>query len=161
MAGKQLKPNTMRILERGNVPYEPLFYDLGDVDFDGIAVAKALNTDPEHCYKTLCAVGKSGDHYIFVIPVAEEVDLKLAASACGEKNVALVHVKELPQLTGYERGAVSPLGLKRNFPIYFEETALLFETIEVSGGMKGCSLRVEPNALADLLQAKFAPLIRI
>ena len=144
MAGKQLKPNTMRILERGNVPYEPLFYDLGDVEFDGIAVAKALNTDPEHCYKTLCAVGKSGDHYIFVIPVAEEVDLK-----------------ELPELTGYERGAVSPLGLKRNFPIYFEETALLFETIEVSGGMKGCSLRVEPNALADLLQAKFAPLIRI
>lgn len=161
MADKQIKTNTMRILERAGVEYEPLFYELHSTDFDGLMVAKALNTDPEHCFKTLCATSKSGGHYIFVIPVCQEVDLKLAAAACGEKSVELVHVKELLALTGYERGAVSPLGLKKAFPIYIEETAQLFDKIEVSGGMKGCSLRVEPDALSALLDARFVPLIRV
>ncbi len=158
MAKQQSKTNVMRILEAAGLPYEPLYYDLGDADFSGEAVCKALGVSPEESFKTLCARGERKGIAVFVIPVAGELDLKAAAAACGDKAVALVPVKELKALTGYERGGVSPVGMKKPYPVFIDETAQLFEHIEISGGLKGCSVKLEPEPLAAFLGAAFAPL---
>ena len=155
---KQNKTNVMRLLEAAGVEYKPLYYDLGDTPFSGEAVCEALGVSAEESFKTLCARGERTGINVFVIPVAGELDLKAAAAACGDKAVTLTAVKELKNLTGYERGGVSPVGMKKPYPVFIDETAQLFDAIEVSGGVKGCSIRVEPEALRVFLGASFAPL---
>jgi len=155
-----VKTNAMRILETAGISYEAQFYEIADEDFSGVAVAELTGIEPERSFKTLCARGEKKGILVFVIPVAEELDLKLAAKAAGDKRVELTHVKELFNLTGYVRGGVSPIGMKKKYPTYFDETAILFDTISISGGQKGCKLMVEPEPLAEFLGAEFAPLTR-
>ena len=110
---KNTKTNVMRLLDKGKVPYTPLYYDLGHRPFSGEAVCEALGLDPAGSFKTLCARGERKGVAVFVIPIAGELDLKAAAKALGDKAVELAAVRELPTLTGYERGAVSPVGMKK------------------------------------------------
>ncbi|MDO5111315.1 MAG: aminoacyl-tRNA deacylase [Clostridia bacterium] len=158
MPKQQIKTNAMRQLDTAGIAYTPLYYELGDMEFSGEAVCALLGVSADESFKTLCARGERKGIGVFVIPVSGELDLKKAALALGDKGVALVAVKELKNLTGYERGGVSPIGMKKPYPTFFDETAQLFDFIEVSGGVKGCSLKVAPAPLADFLGAAFVPL---
>ena len=157
---KETKTNAMRMLERAGVPYAPVYYDLGEEEFSGEAVSELTGIPPEQSFKTLCARGERRGVLVFVVPVSGELDLKAAAVAAGDKRVELIHVKELLSLTGYVRGGVSPVGMKKQYPTFFDEQALLFETIAISGGQRGCTMLVSPKLLLSLLGASTAPLLR-
>lgn len=156
---KEVKTNAMRILDRNKVPYEILNYGC-DEFIDGLHTAEKSGAPVEQSFKTLVARGKSGGCYVFVIPIADEVDLKQAARAVGEKAVEMIHVKDITALTGYVRGGCSPLGMKKQFPTVIHESAVEYEKIYVSGGRIGTSIIVDPRALADVVKAKFADIIR-
>ena len=152
------KTNVMRILEQHGVSYTPHTYPHGKDAVDGVTVAKLLGQDPDCVYKTLVARGKSGGIFVFVIPVAAELDLKKAARAAGEKAVELVHVKELLGLTGYVRGGCSPVGMKKAFPTVFHEMAEIIPTIMVSAGKIGYQIECAPDELIALVGATTADL---
>jgi Cys-tRNA(Pro)/Cys-tRNA(Cys) deacylase len=156
----EIKTNVMRILESENIPYQAHFYPHGKEAVDGITVAQSLGQNPESVFKTLVTRGAGKGYFVFVIPVAEELDLKKAARAVGEKSVAMLHVAELLPLTGYVRGGCSPIGMKKPFPTVFDETALLLDTICVSAGKIGAQVEVEPNALAQAVGGSFADLTK-
>ncbi|MCF2670766.1 MAG: Cys-tRNA(Pro) deacylase [Butyricicoccus sp.] len=154
------KTNVMRILEQHGVSYTPHTYPHGKDAVDGVTVAKLLGQDPDCVYKTLVARGKSGGIFVFVIPVAAELDLKKAARAAGEKAVELVHVKELLGLTGYVRGGCSPVGMKKAYPTVFHELAEIIPTIMVSAGKIGWQIECRPDELIGLVGAKTADIIQ-
>ncbi len=154
------KTNVMRILEQQGISYIPHTYPHRKEAVDGVQVAILLSQDPECVYKTLVARGKSGNFFVFDIPVAEELDLKKAAKAVGEKAVELIHVKELLPLTGYVRGGCSPVGMKKPFPIVFHEIAEILPTIMVSAGKIGWQIECDPNELIALVGASTADLIK-
>ena len=156
---KRQKTNVMRILERESIPFLPLYYDLGEREFSGEAVAEIMGLPPEQGFKTLLAKGAKRGYLVFVIPANEELDLKKAAAAAGDKNVEMLHQKDLLLVSGYQRGEVSPLGMKKAFPTFIDETAILFGQIAVSAGKKGSSVLVPPEPLAELLGAVFAELV--
>ena len=160
---KDEKTNAMRILEQKKVPYTPHFYEEGEGPEGtreyGVHVAQALGQDPNRSFKTLVAKGASGGYYVFDIPSPESLDLKKAARAAGEKSVELLPVKDITAVTGYIRGGCSPVGMKKQYPTFFHETVLDFETIYISGGRIGASLEVEPRVLLDLLRAGTADII--
>ncbi len=150
------KTNVMRILEQNNIPYTAKTYPHEEgVAVDGATVAAALGQDPDSVFKTLVTRGASGAYYVFDIPVSDELDLKKAAKAVIEKNVAMLHVSELLPLTGYVRGGCSPIGMKKPFFTTFHETAILFDEIAVSAGKIGAQVIVEPNALCQLVNGQF------
>lgn len=154
---KQLeKTNVMRILEQKNIPYAAHSYDHGEEAPDGVSVARMLGQDPAAVFKTLVARGASGGYYVFDIPVAETLDLKKAAKAVGEKSIAMLPQKELLPLTGYVHGGCSPVGMKKQFPTVFDETAELFDAIFVSAGKVGFQVEVNPVALMELVGAATA-----
>lgn len=155
------KTNVMRILEQKNIPYEARTYPHEEgVAVDGVTVAQALGQDPDSVFKTLVTRGASGAYYVFDLPVAEELDLKKAAKAVGEKNVAMIHVAELLPLTGYVRGGCSPIGMKKPFFTTIHETAILYDAIAVSAGKIGVQVLVEPNALCQLVEGQFADITK-
>ena len=152
---KEKKTNAMRILEQKKVPYTPHFYeDTGAVA--GVDVANALGEPVEQVYKTLVTVGKTGEHYVFVIPVADELDLKKAAKAAGEKNIAMIHVSEITPLTGYVRGGCSPVGMKKLFRTVFDRSAETIDHIQVSGGRIGTQISLKPADLIALVRGETA-----
>ena len=157
MAKKEEKTNVMRILEQKNIPYTAHTYD-PEAGLDGVSVARQLGQDPDCVFKTLVARGASGGLYVFDIPVAESLDLKKAAKAVGEKSVAMIHQKELLPLTGYVHGGCSPVGMKKQYPTVFDETAELFDTIMVSAGKIGFQVELEPAVLIELVGAATADL---
>ena len=157
--GKEVKTNVMRILDRNKVSYEILNYEC-DEFIDGLHTAQATGAPVEQSFKTLVAKVKSGGYYVFVIPIAEEVDLKAAARSVGEKSVEMIHVKDITAITGYVRGGCSPLGMKKQFPTVIHESAEAYPEIYVSGGRIGTSIKVEPQALAKVARAKFDDIIR-
>ncbi len=154
-----IKTNVLRILEQAGISHEPLYYDLDKVEFSGEAVRDFLGLEVGRSFKTLCAKGRDKDIFVFVIPVEEELDLRLAAKACGEKKIEMVAVKDLKTAVGYERGSVSPIGMKKSFPMYLEETAMLFDTIVVSGGQKGVSVSLAPEDLLGLVGGSYAGVV--
>ncbi len=154
---KDEKTNVMRALEQKNIPYTPHAYD-PEAGLDGVSVARQLGQDPEAVFKTLVARGASGDLYVFDIPVEASLDLKKAAKAVGEKSVAMIHQKELLPLTGYVHGGCSPVGMKKQYPTVFDETAELFDTICVSAGKIGFQVELDPAALMGLVGAFTADL---
>ena len=154
---KEEKTNVMRVLEQKGVAYTPHTYPT-DGSIDGASVAAYLGQDPEHVFKTLVARGASGGYYVFDIPVEDTLDLKKAAKAVGEKSIAMIHQKELLPLTGYIHGGCSPVGMRKQFPTVFHETAEILDTICVSAGKIGYQVEVNPADLMALVGAKTADL---
>ena len=138
--GKEAKTNAVRILDRNKIKYELINYEC-DEFVDGLHTAEATGAPVEQSYKTLVMQGKSKKYYVFVIPIAREVDLKAAARAVDEKSVEMIHVKDLTAITGYVRGGCSPLGMKKAFPTIIDASAQQYEDIYVSGGRIGSSIR--------------------
>lgn len=157
MAKKEEKTNVMRILEQKKVPYTPHFYahEEGEAP-DGATVAARLGQDPAGVYKTLVTEGASKGHYVFVIPVLEELDLKQAAKAVGEKSIAMLPLKNLTALTGYVRGGCSPIGMKKRLKTVIHQAALERETIAVSAGKIGAQVELAPRMLMELTEAEAA-----
>ena len=154
---KDEKTNVMRILDQKEIPYTPHTYPHEEGEaVDGVTVAGIIGRDPECVFKTLVARGASGALYVFDIPVADSLDLKKAAKAVGEKSVAMLHQKELLPLTGYVHGGCSPIGMKKQFPTVFHETAEILDTIMVSAGKIGAQVEVAPADLIALLGAQTA-----
>ena len=153
---KEEKTNALRILDQKKIPYTVHVYDGSNGAVDGVTVARTLGQDEERVYKTLVTRGASGQHYVFDIPVAATLDLKKAAKAVGEKSVAMILSRELLPLTGYVHGGCSPVGMKKQFPTVFHETAEIIDTIMVSAGKIGWQVQCDPVDLLQLLNAKTA-----
>lgn len=161
MKKKPVNTNAMRLLDRAKIAYEVREYPHQEgVAVDGVTVARSLGQEPGSVFKTLVTRGASGSYYVFDVPVAEELDLKKAARAVGEKSVAMIHVAELLPLTGYVRGGCSPVGMKKPFPTVFHESAQTYDVIAVSAGKIGLQVLVEPNALCQLVGGQFADVIK-
>ena len=157
---KEAKTNAMRMLERAKVAYTAHEYPHEEGQaVDGANVARLTGQDPARVFKTLVTQGADRNYYVFVVPVLAELDLKKAAKAVGEKSVAMLPQKELLPLTGYVHGGCSPVGMKKQFPTVFHETALLYGAICVSAGKIGHQVECDPNALIALLRAKTADVI--
>jgi Cys-tRNA(Pro)/Cys-tRNA(Cys) deacylase len=151
-----IKTNAMRLLEKAGIPYRIHPYEVGNEVPDGVAVAGKIGKPVEQVFKTLVTVGSSRESYVFVIPVAKELDLKTAARTAGEKSVSMLKVSESEKTTGYIRGGCSPLGMKKDFQTFFDISAQMHETIVVSSGKIGYQMEVESNALIGLCQGKLA-----
>ncbi len=147
------KTNAMRLLEAASIEFETAEYEYDEADLSGVHAAKALGLPPEQIFKTLVARGDKTGLLVFCIPVAEELDLKKAATVSGNKKVEMIHVKELIGLTGYIRGGCSPIGMKKKYPTFIDETAILFERIGVSAGARGCQMLLAPDDLIDYVYA--------
>ncbi|MGM9680012.1 MAG: Cys-tRNA(Pro) deacylase [Eubacteriales bacterium] len=156
---KEQKTNAMRILDSMKVPYIVNLYTC-DEFIDGVHIADMLGQPYESSFKTLVAVGKSGEHYVFVLPIAEELDFKKCAQAVGEKAVELIAVKDILKLTGYVRGGCTPIGMKKAYPTVIHESALNYERIIISGGRIGAQILLDPRDLAKVTNAEFRDLIR-
>ena len=157
---KDEKTNVMRTLEQKGIAYTAHAYEQEEgVAVDGVTVANMLGQDPEQVFKTLVARGASKGIYVFVIPVAENLDLKKAARAVGEKSVEMVAVKEINVLTGYIRGGCSPIGMKKKYPTVFHETAEIVDTVMVSAGKIGAQVELSPAALMELTDAVMADIV--
>lgn len=146
------KTNVMRVLDQKKIPYTPHSYPHSEGEaVDGATVAAILGRDPGEVYKTLVTRGASKANYVFVVPVLSELDLKKAAKTAGEKSIEMIHVKELTPLTGYVRGGCSPIGMKKQFPTVFHETAEILDTIMVSAGKIGFQVELSPADLIELV----------
>ena len=157
MAKKLEKTNAMRILAAAGLPHTLHSYD-DSSDISGVEVAAQLGEDPDPVFKSLGTQGKSGEHFVFMIPVAQELDLKKAAKACGEKSVAMIKSRDLLPTTGYVHGGCSPIGMKKALPTFIDETAQLFDAVCVSAGKIGAQVELAPDALLELTGAKYVPL---
>ena len=154
---KTEKTKVMRLLDQQGVAYESHCYE-GSGAVSGTEVAAVLGQDPERVFKTLVTVGRSGQHYVFVIPVEKELNLKKAAAAAGEKSIEMLRAKELLPLTGYVHGGCSPIGMKKPFPTFLEESAVLFDTILFSAGKIGWQVETSPEGLEKLVPFRYAEL---
>lgn len=152
---KQQKTNAMRLLDREKIPYRANFYEC-DEFIDGVHIADKLSQSYEMSFKTLVTVGKSGGHFVFVLPIHKELDMKKAAKAVGEKSVAMLHVKDIKAVTGYVRGGCTAIGMKKQFPAVIDKSALEFEEIIVSGGALGVQLFISPQNFLRAAKAESA-----
>lgn len=152
------KTNAMRMLDSAGIAYKSYEYEWDENDLSGTKVALQVGLPCEMVFKTLVAKGDKNGFCVFCIPVDAELDLKLAAKHSGNKRVELLHVKELLPVTGYIRGGCSPIGMKKSFPTYFDETVILFDEITVSAGVRGCQLLVNAERLIDYLGGTVCPL---
>ena len=158
MKKTEIKTNAMRILEKNKIPYEAIQYECEEF-IDGLHTAQITGAPVEQSFKTLVVQGKSKEYYVLVIPIAEEINLKTAAKAVGEKSVEMIHVKDLNKVTGYVRGGCSPLGMKKLYPTVIHESALNFSEIYISGGKIGITLKVNPEKLAEVVKGEFHNII--
>ncbi len=156
---KEVKTNAMRILESMGISFERYTYEC-DEFVDGLQIADMLSLPYEKVYKTLVTVGNSKNYFVFVIPVAEELDLKAAARSVGEKNVEMLHVKDINKVTGYIRGGCTAVGMKKQYVTRIDESAQSLEKMIVSGGRIGLQLELAPEDLARAAQAAFADIVR-
>lgn len=155
---KEVKTNAMRILEKGKIPFTHYTYEC-DEFIDGIQIADKLSLPYEKVYKTLVTVGNSKNYFVFVIPIAEELDLKKAAKSVGEKSVAMIHVKDINAITGYIRGGCTAIGMKKQFVTRLDESAKAQETIIVSGGRIGSQIELKPDDLLRACRGEYADII--
>ena len=157
---KQEKTNVMRLLDRAGISYRTMEYEVDEKDLSGVHVASQLGQDPDSCFKTLVLKGERTGYLVCCIPVAVELDLKKVARAAGDKKVDMIPKKELLPVTGYIRGGCSPIGMKKKFPVYIEETAVLFDEIAVSAGMRGVQIILSPEALKEYVEGSFCSLVQ-
>ena len=153
------KTNAVRLVQQAGIPCREEFYEFDEHDLNGNHAAAAIGKPAEEVFKTLVARGGRTGINVFCIPVCCELDLKKAAKAAGDKNMEMVAVKELLGLTGYIRGGCSPVGMKKKYPTFFDETCVLWEEIAVSAGARGHQMIVPPEALAELVGAKLVDII--
>jgi Cys-tRNA(Pro)/Cys-tRNA(Cys) deacylase len=151
-----MKTNATRILESHSIPHEQITYDSSDGEIDAISVADKIGAEHEQVFKTLVARGDKTGIVVFCVPGPFDLDLKKAAAASGNKKVEMIAVKELLPLTGYVRGGCSPIGMKKQYPTWIDETALLFKRIYISAGAHGAQILISPRRLASLIDAVFA-----
>lgn len=159
MAKEHNKTNVMRILDKAKLPYRFYFYDHDDGAIDGVSVAHKLNQPLEQVFKTLVTRGASREFYVFVIPVAKELDLKAAAKAVGEKSVEMIHVDEINKVTGYIRGGCSPIGMKKAFRTVVDASCTRQPSIIFSGGKIGTQVEMDPQALLSFIGASIADIV--
>ena len=150
------KTNVMRMLSQVGIAFTPHEYEYDENDLSGVHASEKLDMPQEQVFKTLVTRGARGDIYVFCVPVANELNLKKAAHAAGDKSISMVHMKELLPLTGYIRGGCSPVGMKKKYPTFIEETAQLYDTIAVSAGQRGIQVELNPFDLARFVGASFA-----
>lgn len=155
------KTNAVRLVQQAGIPYREEFYEFDENDLNGNHAAEATGKPAEEVFKTLVARGERTGINVFCIPVCCELDLKKAAKAAGDKNMALIHVKELLPLTGYIRGGCSPVGMKKKYPTYFDETCQLYDEIAISAGARGHQMLVPPEPLIRLVDAKLADITQL
>ena len=157
MAKEKLeKTNAIRALDKAKLTYTVHSYENDGTAVDGVTVAQKTGLPVEKVYKTLVTVGHSREHYVFVIPVAAELDLKAAARSVGEKSVEMIHVADINKLTGYIRGGCSPIGMKKQFVTVLDESCLSLDTIVFSAGKIGMQIEMDPRALIDFIGARTA-----
>ena len=152
---KEVKTNAMRILDKMKIPYESHTYECEEFT-DALKIADMLQLPYEKVYKTLVTMGNSKNYFVFVIPIAEELDMKKAAKSVGEKSVAMLHVKDINAVTGYIRGGCTAIGMKKQYVTRIEQSAQNLEKIIVSGGKLGMQLELSPQDLANAANAEFA-----
>jgi len=157
---KEIKTNAMRILENNKIKYTTHSYENKDNRIDGVAVAQKIDKDVDSVFKTLVTQGHSKEFYVFVIPVAEELDMKKASKIASEKSIEMIPVKDINKITGYIRGGCSPLGMKKVFETFIQEEALLFDNIIFSGGKIGAQIEMNPNDLQKVINCSFADIIK-
>lgn len=157
---KQIKTNAMRMLESAGLDFRVQTYEVDEDDLSGVHVAQTCGLPVEQVFKTLVTQGDKTGYLVACIPVEMELDLKALAAASGNKKVDMIAVKELLPLTGYIRGGCSPVGMKKPFPTYFDETAVLFDWIAVSAGMRGAQILIEPQTLVDYIGAELCDIAR-
>ena len=156
---KEIKTNAMRILESLKIPFETHTYEC-DEFIDAIQIANMLHQPYEKMYKTLVTQGHSKNYFVFVIPIDQELDLKKAARSVGEKNVAMIHVKDINQVTGYIRGGCTPIGMKKQYVTKVAEEAMLQEKIIVSGGKLGMQIELNPVDLLRTCDGEYADILQ-
>ncbi|AEF82222.1 Cys-tRNA(Pro) deacylase [Leadbettera azotonutricia] len=152
------KTNAMRLLDAAGIQYTVKEYEVDESDLSAVHAVELLGMPGEQIFKTLVLRGVSGNHFVFCIPAAEELDLKKAARLSGEKKIDLIPIKELQPLTGYVRGGCSPIGMKKTFPTFIEETAELFDYIGISAGIRGCQIFLAPGDFLKFTAAAAADL---
>ncbi len=153
------KTNAMRLLDAGGIAYRPVEYEYDESDLGGNHVAAQTGMDPDQVFKTLVARGERKGILVFCIPVSCTLDLKKAAAVAGDKKVEMTHMKELLGLTGYVRGGCSPVGMKKKYPTFIDETALLYDEIAVSGGARGLQVVLNPQDLIEYADITTADLV--
>jgi len=153
------KTNAARLLEAQKIPYNVCEYDVSDNEISGVAVARKTSKDPDQVFKTLVTEGKHTGYNVFVIPCNMELDLKKAARAARDKHIEMIKSRELEPLTGYVHGGCSPIGMKKPFPTYIDETAIMYDEIFVSGGRVGLQIGLAPSDLAAMTGAQLCDLI--
>ena len=154
------KTNAIRLITQAGIPCREAFYDYDENDLSGTHAAQAIGMPEEQVFKTLVARGEKTGIHVFCIPVCCELDLKKAAKAAGDKNMEMVHVKELLALTGYIRGGCSPVGMKKKYPTHIDEICILFEEIAVSAGERGHQVILSPDALAEFIDADISDITK-
>ena len=157
---KVQKTNAMRLLDSAGIDYSMASYDYDESDLSGVHAAQELGVSEDIVFKTLVTRGDGNAFFVFVIPVAESLDLKKAAKASGNKSIEMIHVKEILDITGYIRGGCSPIGMKKAYPTYIDETAVLFDEIYFSAGKRGVQIILNPETLAEVSNAEFADLTK-
>lgn len=153
------KTNAVRILDAKKINYSLHTYEVDEENLDAVTVANKINAEPESVFKTLVARGDKNGINVFCIPGNMELDLKKSASISGNKKIEMIKVKEITDLTGYIRGGCSPIGMKKEYPTYIDETCNLFDEIYISAGVRGTQIKISPNDLKELINAVFADLI--
>jgi Cys-tRNA(Pro)/Cys-tRNA(Cys) deacylase len=151
---ENLKTNTMRILDKAGISYNTYTYDHSDGLIDGVSVAEKMGQSIEQVYKTLVTKGTSRDYYVFVIPVAEELNLKAAAKSVGEKAVEMIKVADINKVTGYVRGGCSPIGMKKEYKTVLDSSCKMLSTFIISAGKIGHQIELAPKDLIDLIHCK-------
>lgn len=157
---KEIKTNVMRILEKEKISYEAHAYPHGKEAVDGVTVAELTGQNPAYVFKTLVTVSNQKEHFVFVIPVAKELDLKKAAKAVGAKSIEMIHVKDINKVTGYIRGGCSPVGMKKKYRTIYHLTAEQNPIILVSGGKIGTQIACRPDDLVRITDGQYADLCK-
>lgn len=156
---KEIKTNAMRILEKEKIPYQAMTYECEEF-IDGITIADKVGLSYELVYKTLVTQGNSKNYFVFVIPIAEELDMKKAARSVGEKSVEMLHVKDINKVTGYIRGGCTAVGMKKQYVTRIDSSAKNLDIMYVSGGKLGVQLSLKPEDLLNVTHAEFADIIK-
>lgn len=157
--GKEVKTNAMRILDKNKIDYRVNTYECDEFK-DGVSIADRLGQPYEQSFKTLVTMGKSNNYYVFVIPVDEEIDMKKAAKAVNEKNVEMIHVKDINRVTGYIRGGCTPIGMKKQYATVIHESVMRFDEVIISGGRIGAQIFIKPQDLIRVTGAAVMDIIK-